>query len=166
MKQELTQEYLKSILNYNPETGIFTWRKRISHLREVGDVAGYFDRKNGYSRIIIKGARFNAHNLAYFLVYGVLLKNIDHINGVKNDNRILNLRESTISENCMNRIISSNNTSGVKGVSWDKTRQRWVARICANGRNFHIGWYEDLNDAKKSIKIARERLHGEFSNHG
>lgn len=90
-------------------------------------------------------------------------KVVDHINHIKHDCRKINLRECTSSKNNMNRGLHSNNTSGVAGVSWHKRIQKWCANIRINGKQTHLGSYENFEDAKKRRLQAEEKYYGEYS---
>lgn len=112
---------LKELLRYEYETGMFYWAKKTSKYSssEIGQVAGSVD-KHGYTRIMINGYRYQAHRLAWLYVHGdypdAEQPFIDHINGNRSDNRIVNLKASSGAENNRNVRIQSNNTSGVNGV--------------------------------------------------
>ena len=113
----ITQEYLKSILDYNLDTGIFTWKVNKSKRSNIGDVAGW--SYNGYVSIEIDNKPYKAHRLAWLYVYGEIPKNlIDHVNNNRADNRISNLRKATYQENSENYKTPKTNKSGVKNVSW------------------------------------------------
>ena len=90
---------------------------------------------------------------------------VDHKHGreSRNDNRKSNLRQCTHSENIMNTGLRSNNTSGVTGVHFDKRKQKWVARISANGQRIVLGEYDNFDDAKNKRLISEDEYHGEFS---
>lgn len=125
----ITQEQLKLILNYDPETGEFNWLVKPRNRASIGGVAGHL-RKNGYREISIKGKKYYAHRLAWLYMTGSWPKeHIDHINGNPSDNRFCNLREATRSQNMHNQGVCSNNTSGYKGVCWHKSNQKWEACI-------------------------------------
>ena len=117
----MTQEYLKSILDYNSLTGIFTWKVRTSNRVNIGDIAGSAN-KDGYIQITIYGVKHYAHRLAYLYIYGWLPPKVDHINndGPKSDNRIANLRPAKNNQNLRNRGKTIKNTSGFKGVFFAK----------------------------------------------
>lgn len=158
----LKHSYLKEIISYCPETGIFTWLvKRNSHRGKVvpGSIANSVS-VHGYARIGIDGSRYPAHRLAWFYVYGRWpSKQIDHINRDRLDNRIVNLREATDAENRQNMSLSVTNTSGVKGVSWDKRRKKWFSKITHNYQQISLGFHDNINDAEKAYAEAKERLH-------
>lgn len=142
----ITQEKLSQNLDYNPETGIFRWKISIGAVKK-GDIAGY-KRLDGYCAIKIERKTYKAHRLAWLYVYGYFPENeIDHINRIKNDNRICNLREVSHQCNMRNSKKPKNNTSGVKGISWYKKIQKWEARIKINRKTKHLGKYKDFDDA-------------------
>lgn len=91
---------------------------------------------------------------------------IDHINVDKTDNRKENLRICTHEQNCANRKISSRNTTGFKGVSWDKSRGKWLSRIKHDGKQINLGRYESVEDAFRAYCLSAKKLKGEFKNYG
>lgn len=155
---------LKQELNYDPETGLFTWA-RIGIGRPRSKKAG--SRKpDGYIVIRVMGYQISGHRLAWAFTYGSFPeKYLDHINGNPEDNRIENLRLASPSQNISNSRLRQDNPTGVKGVR-RKPNGRWHARIKHNYREIHIGVYDTLEDARDAIQKARESLHGEFANHG
>lgn len=159
----ITQNYLKSILHYNPETGVFIW---INSRRGGwnGKTAGRRDGR--YFRIEILKKGYLIHRLAWLYMFGYIPECIDHINGDTSDNRIQNLRVATRSQNSMNQKLKSNSTSGIKGVHWHKVMNKWMAHITINQKLFRLGYFDDIDDAEKAVIEARNRLHGEFANHG
>ena len=162
----LTQEKLYSILNYDQDTGIFTWKVNRRNKAKINTVAGYKESE-GYIVISVFGKSYKAHRLAWLYVYGELPNEyIDHINGNKSDNKIENLRICTNAENQWNSKISSKNVSGVKGVHWCNTKKRWKAKLSINGKIKHIGYFTDLESAKIKLMEAREKLHKDYANHG
>lgn len=149
-KDELTVDQVRERLKYNPETGLFTWLSGPF----VGKVAGTSDRF-GYTRVWTMGRNHSAHRLAWLYVYGTHPKGeIDHINGIRNDNRIENLREVTRSTNLTNRSFGA---SGAKGVY--RQGQKWRAQIRVNGVTKHIGTFATKEDAHQAYLAAEaERL--------
>lgn len=165
-----TQAYLRQILQYDEETGVFTWRVRLpqSQIRNLwnrryaGKEAGHI-MPSGYSTIRLKPRHFYAHQLAWFYVYGEWPTcDIDHINMERSDNRISNLRKATRSQNKGNVKAHPRNTSGTRGVVWDKHRQKWRAQIMINGRQTNLGRYDTFADAKKAFDQAAIPHWGEF----
>jgi hypothetical protein len=162
----LTQEKLKELLDYDPETGIFRWKFKPSkqYPFKIGDIAGTLN-SNGYIRIQVLGSRYKAHRLAWLYVYGYFPSNmIDHINRNPNDNRISNLREATSSQNQMNTIKRVTNTSGYKGVCWDKREKKWRAQTRANNKVVTVGYFKNIEDASIAYQNASIKYHGNFSN--
>lgn len=164
MNQELTQDQIKSIMNYDPNTGLLTW---ISTPRRdlIGKTVGA-KMGDGYLSTRVRGKSYLLHRLIWLYTYGYFPKSIDHKNGIKTDNRIDNLRLADNDENVMNQPLKSNNTSGFKGVSWHKIMGKWLAYITHKGIRIRLGYFSDINQAAKTVAEARDRLHGEFANHG
>ena len=156
-----TQEELKTQVEYNADTGIFTWKVRPSNRIKIGNKAGCHHNR-GYIQISVLGERHLAHRLAWLYVYGYIPKLIDHIDGNRLNNKISNLREATYAENAYNSKIRSNNKSGVRCVSWDKARQSWEVRIKIDGKLKHFGNYKDLDEAAKVSEKARKEHHTIF----
>ena len=153
---------LKKILEYSPETGRFKWK--IDRLPIVsGDWAGTI-RKDNYVVIKINGKQYKAHRLAWLYVYGEWpTQEIDHINRIKNDNRICNLREATRNQNVANGSKRKTNTSGIVGVSWFKVDKVWVAYIRIDSKTIHLGRYKNIFDAACARRSAEQKYFREFS---
>lgn len=153
----LTQCELKEVLDYNPDTGVFTWIKR------NGNVAGS-KNKGGYICITVKLKKYQAHRLAYLYMTGNFPENfIDHINHIPYDNRWSNLRAATNSQNQANAKKPINNKSGYKGVCWSKTNKRWCAVIVYMKKKMHLGYYTTPQEASEAYKKKSIELNGEFS---
>ena len=161
---------LKEYIFYNPLTGIFFWVKKPSPLSNKckDSLAGCYDFSNGYWKIAFRKRTYTAHRLAWFFVNGLSDQNkfIDHIDCNKLNNSISNLRLVNATENAYNSKKQSNNTSGVKGVTFIKRTKRWGCRLSINGVNKSLASFELLSDAKDFIEKAREKFHKEFCNHG
>ena len=144
-RNTITNERLHELLDYNPDTGVFTWKISRSGVK-AGTVAG---AKNcGYIRIRVDGIKHYAHRLAWQYVHGYDTEwEIDHINRIRDDNRIVNLREASKSCNAKNTCIRRNNNSGVNGIYWNKKFNKWLAQIGINGKRKHLGLYTSLLDA-------------------
>jgi len=161
----ITQEYLKELLDYDPATGIFTWKVRTTNSVQVGDVAGTINSL-GYRVIRLHGKLYKAHRLAWLFMTGEFPSDqIDHINHVKDDNRFSNLREVTNTENHRNATMQKNNSSGVTGVSWHKATSKWIVQIHVNGKHIHGGLFGCITAATLARK-ALEIKHGFHENHG
>jgi len=153
---ELTAEKLRELLHYDQVSGIFTWKVRTSRSVKVGNLAGSVDG-DGYLRVMALSRRYQAHRLAWLYMYGVWPEGqIDHINRIRTDNRIANLREVTNKQNHQNRSKPSNNTSGHSGESWYKRDSKWVAKITHNYKHTHLGYFENLEEAIAARKAAEK----------
>lgn len=164
----------RRLVDYDPETGIFIWKERPDDLFEgkrkltntwnkrfAGMPALCTLNHNGYLYGAIFGSNYSTHRMAWYFIHGVNPDEIDHINGVRTDNRICNLRHVDRKENCKNAKRQARNTSGVSGVAWDSKNAKWQVRI---GRR-HIGRFRDFEEAVSARKAA-ELQNGFHANHG
>lgn len=151
----ITLEYLKSILDYNPDTGIFIWKVNGNNqFVKIGGVAGHM-RKNGYIVIRINKKNYRGHRLAWMYIYGEFpSEQIDHINHNRADNRISNLRLASNQENQRNASKRKDNTSGICGISWAKRQNKWRADIKVNQKQINLGYFADINQAIEARKNA------------
>lgn len=158
MDKHITHEQLIELLDYNPLTGIFTWKKPTNSGMKAGKIAGK-DTSSGYRSIRIKHKSYSAHRLAWFYVHGSMpAEFIDHINGVRYDNRIENLREANNSLNRQNlRKASKNNLSGFLGVRVRKNR--FDAKIKVNGVMHYLGFFKTAELAHEAYLNAKRKLH-------
>lgn len=146
-KQRLTQGELKNLLHYDPDTGVFVWRKRRSGVRRPNKVAGGVNGE-GYIHIKIDGANYKAHRLAFLYQEGYFPEHrVDHLNGYKADNSWKNLRHVTHRCNLQNSKRYSTNTSGFPGVNWNKRHGKWLARVMFNGNSVSLGYHTTALDA-------------------
>lgn len=159
-KRTLDHARLASLLSYCHLTGDFTWNKKKGRCQK-GEKAGAVNGV-GYRLIQIDGVRYYAHRLAWLYVNGYMAEVIDHINGVRDDNRIVNLRPASYLTNSYNTSKNKGNTSGYRGVVWHKQRKKWVVQIKVGGKTRSFGLYDDINVAAEVAKQERKKLHGEF----
>lgn len=153
-------DYLKSRLNYNSETGDFTWLQNRKST-EVGKIAG--TKTSSSVRIYLNGKIYMAHRLAWLYMTGEWPKMlIDHKNLNPLDNRWTNLREADYRQNGMNTGIRIDNTSGYKGVAWDRRVGKWRADIRLKGYRKHLGMFDDPSVAGEAYKAAADKYFGEF----
>ena len=153
-------------LSYDSRTGLFKWKCRVAQHVLKGSKAGTLHKKTGYVRIKILGRSYKAHRLAWLIMYGSFPPDqIDHINGVKHDNRIINLRAVTPAENNRNRAFDIRNKSGYTGIAYNKKTNRWLARIGGNAKRVHLGYFDNLEDAVEARRIA-EINYNYHPNHG
>lgn len=162
IKKELTIDLLKELLDYDSNSGEFTWRVKRGSV-DVGTVAGYVSKSHGYANVKVLGRLYLAHRLAWFYTHGVWpTGELDHINRVRTDNRIVNLREASSYQNKRNYSRPKTNTTGVKEVQLPKGRSKYRASIYVNYERKHLGMFDTLEDAERAYEIASKKLHGEF----
>ena len=152
-------ETMRSLLLYEPETGVLRWRVTRGG-RRAGTVAGSVTRF-GYVQLGI-GKRFAfAHKVAWAIHHGEWPEaQIDHINRIKTDNRIANLRSLTPAENAQNQSLSSDRgRAKMLGVSWKSRPGRWVAQIRIAGKQVHLGYFDSAEKAAAAYAAAKRRVH-------
>lgn len=162
MKKPLTQERLKEVISYDPETGIFEWLVR-PRQRAMSRIAGTTN-PNGYRQIGIDQRVYKAHRLGWFYVHGVWpSKQIDHLNGDRLDNRIANLREADFSQNQANSKRRITNKSGHKGVYFHSHSGLWVARVYKNYKNVYAKYFKTKEAAAEAYRVMSIEFHDEFA---
>jgi hypothetical protein len=170
---ELTQERLKELVEYNPETGVFT-RKTSYGAHKKDSVAGTVC-SNGYRAIVIDRQAYKEHRLAFLYMLGHIPTNVDHINVIRGDNRWVNLREASTQQNTQNTRLIKSNTSGIKGISFVVRGGCECYRASIEIHNKSISKVFNPKKYTKEgamilatqwIQNKRLELHGEFANHG
>lgn len=160
----LTQEELQRIFDY--DNGFLRWKIAPPQKPNfIGTIAGH-KSSDGRTGIKIDQVRYRAHRLIYMYHFGYCPPILDHINGNNSDNRIENLRPATVMENGCNSKTPCSNTSGIKGVSWDKINKKWFVHITYNKKQYNLGRYKTVNEAREVIERARNLFHKGFANHG
>lgn len=154
---------IQELLEYRD--GQFYWKVNRSGSRGQGQLAGCLDTNNGYRKITIDGVQYGEHRLVYLMFHGYLPEIIDHIDGNPANNLIENLRECSHTQNMYNQKRAKNNTSGVKGVCWDKASGKWKVTIQIRGNRLFFGYHDDLELAELIVIEAREHYHKEFARH-
>lgn len=158
--QELTQERLKAILHYDPESGAWTWLRVNKHNVEHNGKSAGNVRPDGYRKIRIGGTAYYTGRLAFLYMLGTWPIEVDHIDRDPSNDKWANLRNATSSDNkCNTRLIRSTNTSGYRGVSWNRDMKKWVAYI----DTIQLGAYNTIEEA---INIRDEyvaKFHGDFA---
>lgn len=170
-----TQDELRQLLRYDPETGHLFWKQRPLHLcageteetrrrgwkiwnaKYPGKRAGA--PANGYLQIKVFDRNIPAHRVIWMLVYGEWPDCIDHINGIPSDNRLANLRSVSRQLNQRNQKRHCTNTSGRTGVSWNRVALKWSAQIKMNDISYNLGLYDDFEQAV-AARAAAETKHG------
>lgn len=155
----ITQARLHELFEYDAESGVFT-RKTAFNRWRVGDKVGYVNTC-GYIEAGVDGNCYGVHRLAWIYINGDdPVEEIDHINGVRDDNRIVNLRPATKAINAQNkRIARADSESGILGVCWHKASSKWVAQIQVSGKKKHLGIFGDKFDAHEAYINAKRMLH-------
>lgn len=158
----ITQNRLKEVLHYNQYTGIFTWRVNRTGGVKAGDEAGGVGY-SGYRRIKVDGRAYRSNRLAFLYMTGSIPKISDHIDRNKTNNRWNNLRPCTNAQNRMNAWVQSNNTSGYKGVCWNKAASKWQAQIMINQKTIYLGLFDCKHHAFCEYVLASRKYFREFS---
>lgn len=162
---EISIGTLKKLIRYDPDTGNFFRLIQLSAAGGIGLCPKSYD-KDGYTRIHAGGKRYKSHRLAWFYMTGEWPDcEIDHINGIRDDNRFENLRKVSGSENKRNTSIPNTNKSGVMGVCWDTNRQMWKPQIQVEGTTINLGRFLSLFEAV-CVRKSAEKKYGFHQNHG
>lgn len=157
----LTQAELKHQMNYDQDTGIFIWINSKSSAIKKYKIAGTID-VYGYVAIRINGKVYKAHRLAWLYVYGEFpSKMLDHIDRIKTNNSICNLRLATSSQNSRNVTSNKKNTSGYRGVVWHKRDKRWQAACTVYGKQIHIGNFNTAEEAHLAYEEFKKNAYGD-----
>lgn len=149
----ITQEQVKDRFRY--KNGELLCRKQN---KPVGAIDS-----SGYLRISVDGKTYSAQRLIYLYFKGYLPDLVDHIDLDRTNNKIVNLRECTRSQNQHNTTLRKDNKSGVKGVCWCNRWGKWLARIKVNGESVFVGYFDDLKKAEQEVTRAREKAHGIYA---
>lgn len=169
VKKNITVEELRKALDYNPNTGEFRWKKRDGIRKETNTlyankIAGGNTATHGYIEIGINNRRYLAHRLAWLYINGEWpICQIDHINMIRTDNRIVNLRLANHSENKWNCTKNKRNSSGYKGIRLHKHSGLWQARITRNRKEISIGYYKTIEEAATAYAEFIADLNDGFS---
>lgn len=158
----MTKEEADELFTYSDG---FLYRKKNGGGHRAGTMVGWLTACNGkpYWKANVYGKTMYVHRIVFLLHHGYLPKIIDHIDGDSTNNRIENLREATQHQNCANAILSRANTSGYKGVTFDKRRKRWIAQVHVHGKNKNLGCFKDIEDAAAAYAKASALYFGEFA---
>ena len=158
----ITARRLRELLDYDPETGVFT-RKVARRGHRIGSVAGTLDR-SGYRTITVDRAHYCAHRLAWLHVNGRWPPGmISHKNDLRDDNRIANLREATSPQSARGKSRPRTNTSGFKGATWLPRKRKWQSEITVNGRSIWLGLFHTAEEAHAAYCAAAIEHHGKFA---
>lgn len=156
----ITQKQLKELFEYK-EGGLY-WKISPAHRVKVGDRFGAYNKRDRYRTGAVLNKPYREHRLIYLYHYGYIPSILDHINGVRDDNRIENLREVTRVQNGQNRGQHRNNTSGHQGVSLHKPTNKWRVQLNIQGKNKHFGYFEDFELACLVSDEVKDKYYGDF----
>lgn len=163
MKRRPTIARLREVLAYDPETGRLTWRVAINSRAPAGSEVSCRD-KDGYIRLKLDGVYLRAHRVIWAMVKGRWPKiDIDHEDRDHANNRWLNLREANKTQNRANSKLLNTNTSGLKGVTWVKSRRKWQAQISVKRKHIHLGRFDTPEAAHAAYAAAAKKHFGEFA---
>ena len=157
-----SQSELQSMLEYDPATGIVTWKEGRSNILK-GSVAGCL-HPSGYKVMGFNNQTHRLQRIIWVYMFGYIPEGfyIDHINGNKIDNRLENLRLATNNQNQQNRPAPKNSSSGYRGVTWHKQMNKWMSRICHNRKRTTIGFFDS---AQEAYDAYREQANQLFTHH-
>lgn len=151
-------------LSYDADNGLFKWKIKPSRAVNAGDEAGWVCRIHGYRKIRLKGRDWHANKIAILLTTGKWPSSeVDHINGIRSDDRLVNLRVASHSENIQNSKTRSDNVSGLKGANLDKRSGRYKATITVNGKRIHLGTFGSAMAAHMAYCEAAQQHFGQFA---
>ena len=154
---------VRELFDYDPITGIVTRRKTTAPMWKFGQIVGCPDR-HGYLLVRVDGVLHKLHRMIWLWMTGELpILDIDHVDRDGSNNSWENLREATKSQNLSNRTKQSNNTSGFKGVSWNKQNSKWAAKINVEGRQLHLGFRDTPVECYRLYVDAARKYVGEFA---
>lgn len=172
----ITPDILRELIEYHPDSGRFFWKMRerkwfkdersqkIWNTKFAGKETFTTNDGDGYRMSSVLHVKVKAHRVAWAIHYGETPSCfLDHINTIKDDNRISNLRLASNSENMCNTTKRADNTSGVKGVYWCKEKSKWCAEIKKNGKKRFLGRFIDIDQARLAYEKASKMYHGEFA---
>jgi hypothetical protein len=155
---------LHQVLHYDPVAGVFTWKRRKGSRAATGQIITT-KATQGYIKFNLDGFLFYGHRAAWFMHYGEVPIEVDHCDTNKSNNAINNLRKASRSQQGANIGMFSHNTSGFKGVSFEKRRGLWEAYYAKAGRKYFVGYFHTAEAAAQARRKAFEKIFGEFARH-
>ena len=150
---------LRRILDYDQETGLFTWLVSTNRKVKAGALTGESVNSDGYKQLSVNKKAYKAHRLAWFYVTGTWPDQIDHLNGIRTDNRFCNLRSVSAKLNSHNqKLAHKNNSLGVQGVI-KKSSGKYAAEIRVNNKKVYLGTFDSIEQASAAYKTAKLEMH-------
>ena len=159
---KLTTEFVRELFDYDQPSGNLIWKAARATTVHAGDIAGCRDSL-GYKIVSINHNNYKVHRLVWLWHGRELSGWMDHIDGNPSNSRIENLRLASPYENSYNSAIARNNSSGVKGVYFNKDSNKYMVRINVSGKRKYLGMWDDLEFAQLVAEEARRKYHGEFA---
>jgi hypothetical protein len=159
----LTQDEARRVFTY--VDGKLYWRIAVSRKTVAGREAGTLRTTDGYRQVILRGKTYRTHRVIFAYHHGYTPALIDHIDGDVANNRVENLREATRHENAYNSRVRPDNTSGTRGVTYDRAKRKWVVRLHVAGKCLNLGRFADQELADLVAHEARDKYHGAFARH-
>ena len=154
----MDREFVEEYLDY--KEGSLWWKKN----RSTAKAGQRFGTPNeGYRQGSVQGKIYKEHHIIWFIHYGYVPLYLDHINGVRDDNRIENLREADDQTNSYNKPKTKLNKSGYKGVSWHKASKGWIAQIQNCGKKEHIGCFQSKEEAAQAYNEVATKYYGNYA---
>lgn len=162
-RNDLTAEYVRSLLDYDPESGVLTWKAALYRRTDiVGKQAGWRG-SDGRIRLSVNHHQYLAHRVIWLMVTGAWPpEEVDHRDRDPSNNRWPNLRLASSSQNQANHGLQSNNTSGFRGVSFNKRTGLYVAYVFYNNKSQYLGYFHSAEAAYAARRVRAKELHGEF----
>lgn len=158
-------EVARFLLEYDADAGVLRWRVPVGGRTRAGSIAGCrTSHSKGYPVVSLFGRTYVAHRLAWFIYYGKWpMRQLDHVDNDPANFKIANLREVDDSQNRMNTSRYRNNTSGYKGVYFNKRDRKWAASICARGKSTFLGYFDTPEAASEAYRAAAPLIHGDYA---
>ena len=164
----LTKDLCNNYFNY--KDGILYWNHRENKSKQVNTKfankpAGY-KTSTGYYEVRVDNKRYKTHRIIYLMFNGYIPEEVDHINNIRSDNRIENLRAATSLTNKFNSLMPKHNSSGIKGVNLHKPSNKWRCSMSINNKTKQIFGFASKELAQEFMELWRETVHGNFANNG
>ncbi len=157
----VSADELRQLFTYDPVTGIVRWAVSRAARIKVGDEAAT-KHDSGYKRVMVNNRNLYVHRIAWAITHGEFPEQIDHINGIRSDNRLVNLRGVTNLENCHNKCVQRQTNAGVPNVYFDKRYGTYKASVSANKSFYHLGCFKTLEEATKAVAEGRMKYQSHY----
>jgi hypothetical protein len=165
MTSDISVDTIQNLFGYDPDTGALYWKVARSNVVKIGVPVTRVSPSTGYIRVSVNKKQLVAHRVAWVLSTGAWPTGvIDHINGIKTDNRLINLRDVPRADNCLNRVgVQKNKKLGDLGVFFDKRSGSWYAQLCYRGKVLCLGTFLSSSEASTAVAVARKKILGQVA---